>query len=241
MTLPLFPDAGGSLPLGAAVRALRSVCDGAHARDDMGFNQADAPLGHRLANIPEEQWTGRQRWALYRTMAKYRGQLERLGVAYDRLDVPPRPAREDVPERSVFLREDGAFGLIYEYGLELGAQWLELRPVWLREVRHHRALATRRGAKAIRVLLERLQFEISSAALQLVEKLEAEAATDSVGKIQVHPVHGFALVFEYDALLNDAVKRIPGARFRKEETGPGGVWTVPAERAAVMASPVRSR
>jgi hypothetical protein len=209
------------------------VCDGAHARDDVGFNQADAPMGHKLANIPEEQWTPRQRWALYRILAKYRGQLDRLGVPYDRLAVPPRPAREDVPDRSVFLREDGAFGLTYEYGLELGVHWVELRPVWLREVRHHRVLATRRAAKGIRGLIERLQFEISPEALQVVERLEAEAATGETGKIQVHLQHGFAVVFEYDVGLNDAVKRIPGARFRKHETGPGGVWTVPAERAAV--------
>lgn len=236
--LSLFPpDAGGSLSLGAAVRALRSVCDGAHARDDVGFNQADAPLGHRLASIPEDQWSPRQRWSLYRTLAKYRGQLDRLGVPYDRLDVPPRPAREDVPDRSVFVREDGAFGLTYEYGLDMGGviAWADLRATWLRDVRHHRALATRGAAKAIRVLIERLSFEISPAALQLVEHLEAEADTGGAGKIQVHPAHGFGLVFPYDVALNDAVKRIPGARFRKEETGPGGVWTVPAERAAVEA------
>ena len=235
MNLLLFPDDARPLALGAAVRALRSVCDGAHARDDVGFNQADASLGHRLASIPEDQWSPRQRWALYRTLAKYRGQLERLGVPYDRLEVPARPAREDVPDRSIFLREDGAFGLTYEYGLDLGVSWVELRPVWVREVRHHRALPTKRGAKALRGLVDRLHFEISAEALQLVEHLEAEVATDGAGKIQVHPAHGFALLFEYDAMLNDAVKRIPGARFRKEETGPGGVWTVPVERAAVEA------
>ena len=235
MNLLLFPDDARPLALGAAVRALRSVCDGAHDRDDVGFNQADARLGHRLGSIPEDQWSPRQRWALYRTLAKYRGQLERLGVPYDRLEVPARPAREDVPDRSIFLREDGAFGLTYEYGLDLGVSWVELRPVWVREVRHHRALPTKRGAKALRGLVDRLHFEISAEALQLVEHLEAEVATEGAGKIQVHPAHGFALLFEYDAMLNDAVKRIPGARFRKEETGPGGVWTVPAERAAVEA------
>ena len=40
-----------------AVNQLSSVCDNANTRDYVGFNRADANIGHHLAMLPMDDWT----------------------------------------------------------------------------------------------------------------------------------------------------------------------------------------
>lgn len=88
------------------VRFLASQCDGAIARDNRGFDQGDAPEGHRLAakigNSARMALTPSEReWAIERSK-KYREQLiARYGAAYrsvmDELKFifPPAPEEQD--------------------------------------------------------------------------------------------------------------------------------------------------
>ena len=56
------------------IRWLRDRCDGATALDGAGFNAFDAPLCHRLADLPS--LTPKQAALAARIMVKYKGQLE---------------------------------------------------------------------------------------------------------------------------------------------------------------------
>lgn len=89
------------------IRFLASQCDGAIARDNRGFDQGDAPEGHRLAaklgNSARMALTASEReWAIERSK-KYREQLTaRYGAAYgvvmDELTFIFPPAPDDQAE-----------------------------------------------------------------------------------------------------------------------------------------------
>jgi SWI/SNF-related matrix-associated actin-dependent regulator 1 of chromatin subfamily A len=55
------------------LRTLAGVCDGARAKDDVGFNGSDARIGHALAACT--QLTDGQYWLARRILPKYHGQL----------------------------------------------------------------------------------------------------------------------------------------------------------------------
>lgn len=63
----------------AALRYLAGVCDGAHAKDDAGFNRLDTAIGKRLASLPF--LTPRQVALGLRLVRKYRRQLEHAGIS----------------------------------------------------------------------------------------------------------------------------------------------------------------
>jgi Rad3-related DNA helicase len=69
-----------------AARALSGQCDGAVARDGVGFNGSDSPFAK---SVLEQAWlTQKQLDALHRMLRKYKGQLSGLGYEYDALAVP---------------------------------------------------------------------------------------------------------------------------------------------------------
>lgn len=101
----MFPPrvkTGDGYGIESFVRFLASQCDGAIARDNRGFDQGDAPEGHRLAaklgNSARMALTASEReWAIERSK-KYREQLTaRYGPAYGvvmdelRFIFPPAP------------------------------------------------------------------------------------------------------------------------------------------------------
>lgn len=74
-----------------AVLSLAGQCDGAQSLDGVGFNKFDSSFGHDLAGIPYERWTFKQRYAIYKRLAKYHRQLELIQVPY--VSIPePKPA-----------------------------------------------------------------------------------------------------------------------------------------------------
>jgi hypothetical protein len=75
-----------------AIGVVSAVCDYARKDDGRGFNAADTWLGHVLAQMPAEAWTGEEALAAWDMLRKYRGQLASAGIDYDQL---PRPAGAD--------------------------------------------------------------------------------------------------------------------------------------------------
>jgi hypothetical protein len=82
-------------PILAAVQLIAERCDGAHNKDLQGFNAGDTTFGKALAFVPVEEWEPETAWAAHRMLKKYRAQLAELGVPYDSLPVPERPASTD--------------------------------------------------------------------------------------------------------------------------------------------------
>lgn len=72
--------------IGIAVEQLSSVCDNAQLRDYVGFNRADASVGHHLASLPVEEWTDAEYMYCWTILFKYRNQLEKVfGTTIDNL------------------------------------------------------------------------------------------------------------------------------------------------------------
>jgi hypothetical protein len=105
----MFParvKSGDGYGIESFIRFLASQCDGAIARDNRGFDQGDAPEGHRLAaklaSAARLALTPTEReWAIERSK-KYREQLTaRYGVAYQavmedfKFVFPPAPEEQD--------------------------------------------------------------------------------------------------------------------------------------------------
>lgn len=83
-----------------AVRFLAGRCDWAYTRDNSGFSQADAGLGHFLAGLAEDQWTPDQMGEAYNLTRKYRRQLEEAGFELEAMPVPERAGATDVRQRA---------------------------------------------------------------------------------------------------------------------------------------------
>lgn len=80
------------------IRYLASACDYADRRDDCGFNKYDAVLGHRLAGIPDVQFTPRVAVLAKALCRKYHRQLvsEFGGDAYETVYGAPSSERKRV-------------------------------------------------------------------------------------------------------------------------------------------------
>lgn len=94
---PVVPVAGGEAPLprrfpaatdeqrqaaARVVQALAGVCDGAYARDDVGFNKYDAALGHKIAAAAAKRTlTDGEVFVTARFARRYRKQLIASGLA----------------------------------------------------------------------------------------------------------------------------------------------------------------
>lgn len=78
-----------------ALRALAGMDgDRASERNGVGFNQIDGDLGHKLAAMPEQWMSPKQRYWAWLTLRKYKRQLSGLGVNYDAIEAPPTPSEE---------------------------------------------------------------------------------------------------------------------------------------------------
>lgn len=86
---PASPIPYDPTPLAQAIRAIASVCDGAHENDGQGFDGQDAKFGRRLAVIPEDVWSSDMIADAYHMARKYRKQLDGFGINVDHLPVPP--------------------------------------------------------------------------------------------------------------------------------------------------------
>jgi SWI/SNF-related matrix-associated actin-dependent regulator 1 of chromatin subfamily A len=76
-----------------AARLLAGVCDGAHLKDELGYNAVDSPFMKSV--VQQERHSPRQLRAMWHILRKYKGQLADRGVAYEALVPPPLPPRAD--------------------------------------------------------------------------------------------------------------------------------------------------
>lgn len=84
-----------------AARALNACCDGAQAKDRVGFNGSDSPFAKSLL---EQPWLSqKQLAALHRLLRKYAGQLAGLGFTYDQLVVPAPGPVPGVKQAELFI------------------------------------------------------------------------------------------------------------------------------------------
>jgi superfamily II DNA or RNA helicase len=82
-------DTGQVQPIAHAIRCIAGNCDGAIARDEIGFDGTDTHFGKALAAIPDEHWTAGMTYDAWIILRKYRGQLlANHGIDYDKLPVP---------------------------------------------------------------------------------------------------------------------------------------------------------
>ena len=102
------------MELKQAIDYLAIRCDGAIIEDARGFNKLDAPLGHKLASLPEAEWSPRQRLAAWKMLAKYRGQLQAGGLDYDAI---PKPSADlgDRPGKLITLTTQSDFLVKFAY------------------------------------------------------------------------------------------------------------------------------
>lgn len=102
-------------PLERALRILAASCDGAAAKDGMGFNRMDTAFGHKLANTPFAEWTPLQHRAAWRMLAKYRQQLLSNGVDYDSIPKPPQLLTEEAQKRIMLSADEQFFVITFPY------------------------------------------------------------------------------------------------------------------------------
>lgn len=74
-------------------RALRHLADldfdRARQQNGIGFSAIDGDFGHRLATIPDERMSPKQKRAAWTMLRKYRGQLADAGIDFDAIPEPP--------------------------------------------------------------------------------------------------------------------------------------------------------
>ncbi len=76
-----------------AVQFIASICDGAVARDGLGFQKEHVEIGHRMANADPPWWEPWQHdWAIY-FVRYYRRQLSQAGFDIDQILGRRRPRR----------------------------------------------------------------------------------------------------------------------------------------------------
>lgn len=103
-----------------AVGFLAGRCDGASSRDDVGFNGYDAGYGHRLADMPESDWGGRDRYNAWKMLRKYAGQLLSGGIDYNQI---PAESNGFAPaEKMVGVIGSGEFVVMFPYNPALVAE-----------------------------------------------------------------------------------------------------------------------
>lgn len=95
-----------------ALSILLSQCDGARARDGVGFNGVDAWFARDLNS--KDRWTSRQEQAVYKMLRKYKKQLSDLGIIWGELDLLiPDSSSSPVPPSPMFMEIKGS--LVYLY------------------------------------------------------------------------------------------------------------------------------
>jgi len=80
----------------SAARLLNSFCDGALAKDGVGYNGRDAPFVKDVLTRSDEDITDRQAIALYNILRTYTKQLARNGIDYSSLKKPKESPKAKV-------------------------------------------------------------------------------------------------------------------------------------------------
>jgi hypothetical protein len=227
-------------PLKQAVDALASVCDGANARDDEGFDGADTRAGHLLAFLPLSAWPNSAFHRAWRWTRKYHRQLEAMSIDCSGVSEPPECEGED---RHIALVTGGTRRLyvVFPFDEALIAAFRRIPGNQL-----HTVPIGQNGKLNFRYRTVSLQIGMGEALLAFAseygftlcpEVVElAQEASDEEQPAEAEVQHEFrvgleeggrvlALYFPRIEALNNEVKTIPGRRATSE----GGFhWLVPA-------------
>ena len=114
-----------------ACQVLSSLCDGARAQDNMGFNKPDASFGNWIALVPVSEWTSETCAAVREMLTKYVGQLKNAGI-----DSLPKIEEVEFNRSTVFndMKEKGKLAKTaqavssYKSGSFSSSQLLEVSP-----------------------------------------------------------------------------------------------------------------
>lgn len=212
-----------------AVVFLAGNCDGARRQDNAGFNRIDSDFGKALSTYSWEIWTPRQKRAAWKMLSKYRKQLESFGIDYSAIPEPPE-TRED--KRSVCIKYGNieiAFG--YSKRLVEAVRQLPHRrwngSVWTLPMDSEHAAAAVAFARTN-------DFEYSDEVQALAERANGESRIElpvKTGRTVKAENDQAVIRFDFDADLVAAIKRVPGASWRKEMMA----WIAPYTPEALVA------
>jgi SWI/SNF-related matrix-associated actin-dependent regulator of chromatin subfamily A-like protein 1 len=170
--------------LETAIKALASVNqDWASVRNDIGYNKMDSGLGNKLATIPEEKWTPRQRMAAYYLLRKYRNQLMTVfGINYDEIERPETPIVVKVPPIGSIILDKTNINISFAYDAKIVEEIKNTfsRRRWVPETKHWEITAVPQIEKELRnffKFLDTLQpkkFEIDPAVYSLMERIHSQ-------------------------------------------------------------------
>jgi len=121
------------------IKTLAGDCDGAVTLDGKGFNKYDAYVGHRLAQLPEDQWQPKDYISAYRILTHYKGQLMEAGITLPSLEeVKALLSQKQSQQRPLVTVEDG--GLVFYSRFQdrdfiknlfpKGLRWDSTKKVW---------------------------------------------------------------------------------------------------------------
>ncbi len=199
-----------------AIRYLAGQCDGALTLDGVGFNGTDSKFGKWLAEIPEAAWTPADRRKAWVVLRKYRGQLERAGISYERLPVPPSADLVDDGIIAGIHLGNSFFQIVFRYDPDAvafvrqipGARWYPATKNWSAAVT---------AASARFILDNAARFSIAPDARAAAEQALSPTASAPVVEVERvvrwHKTGGYlAFEFPFDYAVKDEVKAL-GARF----------------------------
>jgi len=202
-----------------AVQTLAGVCDGAATQDGVGFNGPDSKFGKSLGEAPVEVWTdalARDAWEL---IAKYRGQLKRVGIDYDSIPEPPK-AHGVKGVRAVDVRS-GKVLVFLPYG-DSAYPKQALSATWNRDLRGWQVAVSKYGS--VLSWAERNDIPVTDRAKAILSSAPQPDKPDYGGTALLE-FGEIVLKFDYNPKLVDAVRAIPGRHWNGHEK----VWIIPAK------------
>jgi SNF2 family DNA or RNA helicase len=228
-----------------AVKYLNSVCDGANAQDNCGFNGFDSKFWKDIIYTkPVEQWSTAMYIAAYKMLRKYKRQLSNFGIDYDSIN-PPKFER--------YIRKGDRTDRILIF-FDYSKQIVEsLKSLGLSDLRFFKdgdlafwhTEPSKRNVRLLRTFADFEKFDIHENVERLFVSIEngsydpsasiapavAVASTTPAPPKLSRTIHFFDGLFvlesEYNAKLVDSIKNYFSSRkFEKTLGGFHNVWTV---------------
>lgn len=224
-------------PLANAFRTIAGLCDGAQARDGLGFNRSDSRYGTLLALLPDSKWTDTicyQAWAM---LGKYSAQLEKRGISYDDIPAPRRPSVFDGKDmaESINASMPGARNHVSSNG-QVFAIRCEYNEQLIEEVRKINDISWNPEAGlwiaplSSRDDVARLVSGYGFSTSEEINDMNTTGETEQTERtITLSKSGRLIFTFPYDQEIVTAVKAIPGRLWDVKKK----VWTSPPVFAAI--------
>lgn len=173
-------------------QALKALADNdadrARERNGIGFNQSDAEIGHKLAALPEEWLSPKQRRLAWVILRKYTRQLSGMGIRYADIPEPPEPTTvlqikwEEERQRRIQAQQQGkrldlvgteTLAWRFAYDDVVMAELRHAFPVrWRKEKREWLMRLELKTIPLVRTFCERHHFTISAEAAAELDRVE---------------------------------------------------------------------